>query len=151
MTIISLLGETIGVPTAVSCTASLLQERQRERERVGGGDDRGRGEEDKKGKRERRQERKRMNRKLWKGVRIEEGEGKEATHGDGGREGGKDLWSGKRFTAYVSLSLSLLFLATHFKTRELNSGRLSRATFQSSLATETGSQHEQHQHPQRVG
>lgn len=75
---------------------------------MGGGDDRGRGEEDEKGKRERRQERKRMSRKLWEGVRIEEGEGKEATHGDGGREGGKDLWSGKRFTAYVSLSLSLV-------------------------------------------
>jgi len=43
-----LLGETIGVPTAVSCTA-----RQRERGKMWGGDDRGREEEDKKGKRER--------------------------------------------------------------------------------------------------
>lgn len=75
---------------------------------MGGGDDRGRGEEDEKGKRERRQERKRMSRKLWKGVRIEEGEGKEATHGDGGREGAKT--SGVvRGSLLTSLSLSLSY------------------------------------------
>ena len=81
----------------------------------------------------------------------EEGGGEEASQGSGRKEGGG---KGERGGIYVqrphgalrgqwstTYCLFLSFLVTHFKTQELNSGRLSRATYQSSPATETDPQH----------